>query len=610
MYEEYNPEDLLKVLKECGEFAITKLEEDYLLPGKSGQTVKIKPTGMSFSLLTSFCNATIIQNGGIIKDEIYNESSYKWHLYDDTEILNGIFGGSNTFSIFSAQTLKRTIIQNFIISFPKFVKYQIGRKNIENVNLLLAKAEKNRYKEKKPDFIKNSCNIIKMLQEFSEELYKMEMVFNNTITMKSENNSEIFTDTIGSEIIQYSLVTSFTVSLSIVNKNQALINILVVKYYKNNEIPGNLKEILLKEILEKIEERLFYQELNSGSYKILLQEDASDVFFHEAFAAHLLSGTYITENISTIFRNRKNEKFEKLAGIDLIMDPTINGGFGSYMYDAEGVKSERVTLLKDGKINDLLTDRKSAAMLEIMEKDALIIKELLKVKNLDTLLEKYIDPKFLKRSFEKKEDQLSFLLEKYLLKDVIKDSGINIDLDWRNDHERLIKKSNGHSRVENWLIVEKDSIDVIESEARMSNLIIVNNNPICKKTIEELAIESCKKDGLDFYLSVSASNGEIDVQNGTFIIEPQSIKKVFIDGRKEQNINPGSFSMSLEHFLKSIEHVGHENKESFGYCGASSGYLPVGSYTPKILVDLVPYQSAVKLETVSDEIMEVITRKI
>ena len=105
------------------------------------------------------------------------------------------------------------------------------------------------------------------------------------------------------------------------------------------------------------------------------------------------------------------------------------------------------------------------------------------------------------------------------------------------------------------------------------------------------------------------NSGEIDVQNGTFIIEPSTVKKIYVDGREEEIVNPGTLSMSLEDFLKSIEKIGHENEVSYGQCGASSGFVPVGSYTPKIFVGYVPYQAAPELKAVDDVIIDILNAK-
>ncbi|MDQ1433133.1 MAG: TldD protein [Patescibacteria group bacterium] len=611
LFDKFYAEQLLDGLKIVGKFALTDLNHMHVVSGAEGShSIDIKPNEFSFSLLSKFTHINNISNGGINKDEFYNDSCLHVSLSSDSKVYTGINFAVNNPPVFSVDSLVRSVKPMLISQFPIFVKNHITSEAIGNKTRLEAKGEKNIYKESMPELLKNSDFIVSEMLELSSELYKVEMVLNNIITITTVNNAEIYYDSIGTEIIQYSNDTVVQLSFSYVNANQAEIEAVIVEVYKNGIIPENIKELIYKKALKDIENNWFYVELNSGVYKILLQADASDVFFHEAFAAHLLSGTYISENISTVFKNRIGEFFPKLKGIDIIMDPSIGNGYGSYVYDHQGVKSQKVTLLENGVIKDLLTDKRSAAALEIIQKDASLVEQLLQVENIDKLLLQYVEEKYLKRSFLKKKDQLIFLLNKDLLGNVILDSGIDVSLDWRSDHSRLTRQSNGHSRVQWWVTLnEEGRLATVKSEARMSNLIINNNNEDDGMTLEEFAKQSCIRDGQDFYLSVNATNGEIDVENATFIIDPSLIKKVYVDGREEEVVDPGTFSMSLENFLDNIERVGHENEVSYGHCGASSGFIPVGSYTPKVFVGFTPYQEAPDLEVVSDEIMDILTSK-
>lgn len=51
--------------------------------------------------------------------------------------------------------------------------------------------------------------------------------------------------------------------------------------------------------------------------------------------------------------------------VTIVDDPTVEGGFGYYLYDDEGVKARRKFLYKEGVINELLHNRETAAALGV-----------------------------------------------------------------------------------------------------------------------------------------------------------------------------------------------------------------------------------------------------
>ena len=46
-------------------------------------------------------------------------------------------------------------------------------------------------------------------------------------------------------------------------------------------------------------------------------------------------------------------------------DPCVDGGFGYYLYDDEGVKARRKILMKNGLVNEFLHNRETAAMMNM-----------------------------------------------------------------------------------------------------------------------------------------------------------------------------------------------------------------------------------------------------
>lgn len=98
----------------------------------------------------------------------------------------------------------------------------------------------------------------------------------------------------------------------------------------------------------------------SGFYKIIFGGAATGTLFHEAIAAHLLSAKYIMENESTVFKDKLGKKV--LPKFISVHDkPNLEGGWGSYKFDEEGIPAQDIVLVENGILKSYLFDRSSAA---------------------------------------------------------------------------------------------------------------------------------------------------------------------------------------------------------------------------------------------------------
>ena len=87
-------------------------------------------------------------------------------------------------------------------------------------------------------------------------------------------------------------------------------------------------------------------------WDVVFDHVTSAAVFHEV--AHMLEADTIRGKVNLPY------KFSK-ARITLIDDPTIPWGFGSYVFDDEGVRARRKTLIEDGEIVNLIHTRETAA---------------------------------------------------------------------------------------------------------------------------------------------------------------------------------------------------------------------------------------------------------
>jgi TldD protein len=118
-------------------------------------------------------------------------------------------------------------------------------------------------------------------------------------------------------------------------------------------------EIVGERIAKRAVEQLKAKSPKGGRSQVVLGPNVVGVFVHEAFG-HLaeadltLSGSVLLDKLG-----------KKIASntVTLIDDGTINGAFGSFKYDDEGVPAQKTPLVKDGVVVGLMHNRETAQKL-------------------------------------------------------------------------------------------------------------------------------------------------------------------------------------------------------------------------------------------------------
>ena len=115
-------------------------------------------------------------------------------------------------------------------------------------------------------------------------------------------------------------------------------------------------EALGEKVAKRAIEQLYAKSPKGGMFPVVLGPNVVGVFVHEAFG-HLaeadlaLSGGVLAGNI------------KKKIGSDLVTfydDGTIEGSFGAFKYDDEGVQTQKTLLIKDGVVEGLMHNRETA----------------------------------------------------------------------------------------------------------------------------------------------------------------------------------------------------------------------------------------------------------
>ena len=115
-------------------------------------------------------------------------------------------------------------------------------------------------------------------------------------------------------------------------------------------------EIIGERVAKRAIEQLEAKPPKGGTFPVVLGPNVVGVFVHEAFG-HLaeadlaLSGGVLSNNLG-----------KKIASdvVTFYDDGTINGAFGSFRYDDEGVPTQKTLLIKDGVVTGLMHNRETA----------------------------------------------------------------------------------------------------------------------------------------------------------------------------------------------------------------------------------------------------------
>ncbi len=125
----------------------------------------------------------------------------------------------------------------------------------------------------------------------------------------------------------------------------------------DRETPEELGMTVAKRVVEQLNAKT----PKGGLFPVVIGPNVVGVFIHEAMG-HLAEAD-LTLSGSILFDKLGN----KIASKDVTVydDGTIQGAFGSFMYDDEGVKAQKTILIEDGKLTGLMHNRETASKMNM-----------------------------------------------------------------------------------------------------------------------------------------------------------------------------------------------------------------------------------------------------
>ena len=160
--------------------------------------------------------------------------------------------------------------------------------------------------------------------------------------------------------VSFSISNSLLVAIiSIVEKNN-VIDLFERVHGTGYEVLKNIKFKkkllrLLKIKMQYIENLSKADKIEGGNYPLIIDGEMSGVFAHEAFGHTAESDS--TYQKSPLLNKGKLRKDEKIANSFIsISDYATKNDRGYYPFSSYGVKRKKVDIIKNGKINDLISD--------------------------------------------------------------------------------------------------------------------------------------------------------------------------------------------------------------------------------------------------------------
>jgi len=197
-----------------------------------------------------------------------------------------------------------------------------------------------------------------LVRKYNNIALQQEKILTTNISYLEVTREKYFVNTEGSEIKEELITTK--INGLIIGKDGSLIQSVRVG------VGGSNGFAVLRNREEEFEKRssLVLQLLNAepvkaGEYNVILNQNLSGVFTHEAFG-HFSEADLIEDNPSM----RKKMKLGAKLGNDalnIIDDPTIPEQLGFYRYDDEGVRAKPTQLMKNGVLVGRLHSRRTAA---------------------------------------------------------------------------------------------------------------------------------------------------------------------------------------------------------------------------------------------------------
>ena len=355
----------------------------------------------------------------------------------------------------------------------------------------------------------------KKIKELSSIVKDYRELDDTTITFTAQKETVFFINSEKSKYITDDILYSINIDLSAISEDGNVINNFGSFHYKNiadiPDLDSMKKEV--KKLINEAYEIKNAKSINPINLPAILEPEAAGILFHEAIGHRLEGERQIDDAQGQTFSERVGTQIIP-SFLSIEDDPSLydfNGGslLGYFVYDDQGVKGKRVSLVKNGILRNFLLSRTPV---------------------------------------------------------------------------KGFTNSNGHGRASNGRA----------PMARMSNLIIRSENEFSKQELKNLLIQEIKKQNKDFGIIIKKmTGGETNTSSydfQAFKATPLLLYKVDPDTGEETPVRGVEIVGTPLISINKIIATGNNYKAFNGFCGAESGYVPVSTIAPSILITEIELQ--------------------
>ena len=355
----------------------------------------------------------------------------------------------------------------------------------------------------------------KKIKELSSIVKDYRELDDSTITFTAQKETVFFINSEKSKYITDDILYSINIDLSAISEDGNVINNFGSFHYKSIADIPDLDSIKkeVKKVINEAYEIKNAKSINPINLPAILEPEAAGILFHEAIGHRLEGERQIDDTQGQTFSERVGTQiipsFLSIEDNPSLYDFNGSSLLGYFVYDDQGVKGKRVSLVKNGILRNFLLSR--------------------------TPVKGFIN-------------------------------------------------SNGHGRASNGRA----------PMARMSNLIIRSENEFSKQELKNLLIQEIKKQNKDFGIIIKKmTGGETNTSSydfQAFKATPLLLYKVDPDTGEETPVRGVEIVGTPLISINKIIATGNNYKAFNGFCGAESGYVPVSTIAPSILISEIELQ--------------------
>lgn len=245
--------------------------------------------------------------------------------------------------------------KRYVRSLKVEIKDKSGDFSKEKAVRLIQKPPKVRFNAKKWKAIAKRVSL------FSKT--RKDIVFSG-VSIGLRQSIQGIVDTKGSYIIKHKTLYMYTVSIAYLSPKREFLRNMRLGYFDTEDKLPNEKQlkIIVQKTLQELIDQGNAEEGKPGEAPAILMPDVAGVLFHEALGHRLEAQRMVREGDGRTFRRKIGQKVIP-SFLSIFDDPTLRSWRGlplngHYLVDDQAVRSQRVTLIKDGVLKGFLMSRK------------------------------------------------------------------------------------------------------------------------------------------------------------------------------------------------------------------------------------------------------------